>query len=266
MHDRYNRKIHYVRISVTDRCNLRCVYCAPGRRRTLLKREDLLTFEEIASFTRTAVENGIDKVRITGGEPLVRRNVVHLVRMLAAIDGIEDLSLTTNGILLKDHAAPLKEAGLTRVNVSLDTVDPERYREITRVGRIEKVLAGIDAAEKAGLLPIKINCVVRESSREPDAVGVRAFCENRKFPVRFIHRMNLETGEYAVVEGGSGGDCRSCNKLRLSSDGNVRPCLFSDLSFKVRALGADRAIRSAVEAKPERGTFNRSARFHAIGG
>lgn len=266
MRDRYNRTINYVRISVTDRCNLRCIYCRTGKDIKPLKREDILSFEEIVSFTRIAMENGIDKVRITGGEPLVRKNIARLVRSLASLDGIKDLSLTTNGILLKDLAHPLKDAGLKRVNISLDTVDPEKYKAITGGGDFERVMQGIDAAENAGLLPIKINCVVNDSSTEPDASGVRAFCEGRGFNVRFIHQMNLETGRYAVVEGGTGGDCRLCNKLRLTSDGNLRPCLFSDLAFNVRSLGADTAIRSAIDAKPERGTKSLRNRFHLVGG
>jgi cyclic pyranopterin phosphate synthase len=128
------------------------------------------------------------------------------------------------------------------------------------------VIRGIDAAEQEGLLPIKINCVVKKSSDEPDAVRVRAFCERRKLIVRFIHQMNLETGEYSVVEGGTGGNCKMCNKLRLSSDGNLRPCLFSELSFNIRRLGAEPAIRMAVASKPEFGTRNLKAGFSTIGG
>lgn len=266
MYDRYNRNIHYLRISVTDRCNLRCVYCMPERGVNLIKHENILSFEEIASFTKIAASNGIDKVRITGGEPLIRKNIVYLVELLANISGIIDLSLTTNGILLAEFAELLKEAGLRRVNVSLDTVDPEKYKEITRGGDLNRVMQGIDAAEKAGLLPIKINCVVKESSGEPDAIRVKAFCESRKFHVRFIHQMNLETGEYAVVEGGIGGDCKLCNKLRLSSDGRLRPCLFNDLSFNVRKIGAEKALRMAIEAKPECGTRSYQNRFNRIGG
>jgi cyclic pyranopterin phosphate synthase len=127
-------------------------------------------------------------------------------------------------------------------------------------------MQGIDSAEMAGLLPIKINCVVNKSSDEPDALGVKAFCNSRKFNVRFIHQMNLETGEYAPVEGGTGGNCNLCNKLRLSSDGNLRPCLFDDLSFNVRKLGAEKAIKMAMEAKPEYGTKSVQNRFNVIGG
>ncbi len=266
MYDRYNRNINYLRISVTDRCNLRCKYCMPEEGIKALKHEDILSFEEIASITKTAVANGIDKVRLTGGEPLIRKKIVHLVQLLANIDGIKDLSLTTNGILLEEFAKPLKDAGLQRVNVSLDTLDPERYKDITRGGDLGKVMQGIDAAEKAELLPIKINCVVTESSEEADAVAVKAFCERRHFYVRFIHQMNLETGKYEVVEGGTGGNCKLCNKLRLSSDGNLRPCLFNDLSFNVRELGAEAAIRMAVEAKPEVGTRSVKNKFNIIGG
>ena len=266
MYDRFNRNIHYLRISVTDRCNLRCKYCMPENGIKPLRHEDILSFEEIVSFTKIAVENGIDKVRLTGGEPLVRKNIVHLIRLLANIDGIKDLSLTTNGILLSEFAKPLKDAGLQRVNISLDTVDPDKYREITRVGDLNRVMQGIAAAEMAGLRPIKINCVVNKSSDEPDALGVKAFCKSRKCNVRFIHQMNLEIGKYAPVEGGTGGDCKICNKLRLSSDGNLRPCLFDDLSFNVRELGSEKAIRMAIDAKPECGTISVRNRFNVIGG
>jgi len=266
MYDRYNRNIHYLRISVTDRCNLRCKYCMPENGIKPLRHEDILSFEEIVSFTKIAAGKGIDKVRITGGEPLVRKNIVHLIQLLANIDGINDLSLTTNGILLEEFAKPLKDAGLQRVNISLDTVDPDKYREITRVGDINRVMQGIAAAEMAGLRPIKINCVVNKSSDEADALGVKAFCQSRKCDVRFIHQMNLETGEYAPVEGGTGGDCKLCNKLRLSSDGKLRPCLFNDLSFNVRALGAEKAIRMALDAKPECGTKSVQNKFNVIGG
>jgi cyclic pyranopterin phosphate synthase len=145
-------------------------------------------------------------------------------------------------------------------------MDPEKYRVITRGGDLHKVMQGIDAAEKAGLLPIKINCVVKASSDEPDARDVKAFCERRNLMVRFIHQMNLEAGEYAVVEGGSGGDCKVCNKIRLSSDGNLRPCLFDDRSFNVREHGAEKAIQLALEAKPEFGTLCNDHAFYMIGG
>jgi cyclic pyranopterin phosphate synthase len=231
-----------------------------------LRHQDILTLEEIFEFSKIAVANGINKIRLTGGEPLVRKNIVHLVKLLSGIKGLDDLSLTTNGILLEEYAGPLAEAGLKRVNISLDTLDPDKFRKITRGGDITKVLTGITAAKEAGLIPIKINCVVDKSSSEPDAALVKEFCKNQNLQVRFIHQMNLETGEYAIVEGGTGGDCTSCNKLRLSSDGILRPCLFNDLSFNVRELGFEKAFVAAIKSKPQCGTNSLKNSFYTIGG
>jgi cyclic pyranopterin phosphate synthase len=266
MFDRFNRRIHYLRISVTDRCNLRCVWCMPEEGVELIPHDQVLSFEEIVEVARTAVDMGVDKVRLTGGEPLVRRDIVKLVAMLAEIEGIRDLAMTTNGILLQALAAPLKEAGLQRVNVSLDAMDPGRYRELTRGGDVRQVLEGIHTADKVGLAPIKINCVVERSSSEPDARAVAAFAEEHGYQPRFIRRMDVYKAEFSVVEGGSGGDCKRCNRLRLSSNGRISPCLFSDLAFSVRELGAGEAIRQAVEAKPESGKTGRHSGLYAIGG
>lgn len=266
MFDRYNRRINYLRISVTDRCNLRCTYCMPESGIRLLKHEEILSFEEITDFVRVAIDKGIEKVRITGGEPLVRKGVIGLIRMLYDIKSIKDITLTTNGILLEECAIPLAEAGLNRVNVSLDTVDPDRFSELTRGGDIKKVFKGIVAAQKAGLVPVKINCVVNESSGEADAIGVKAFCKTMGLEIRFIHQMSLDTGKFAIVEGGTGGNCSVCNKLRLSSDGYLRPCLFNDVAFNIRQLGAENAIEMALQAKPECGTVSYKNRFNMIGG
>jgi GTP 3',8-cyclase len=266
MYDRYNRRINYLRISITDRCNLRCKYCMPERGIALLKHEDILSFEEITNFVRIAADKGIDKVRITGGEPIVRKGVVGLVKMLSEIKGLKDITLTTNGILLEEYAAPLAEAGLKRVNVSLDTCDADKFAELTRGGDIKKVIRGIVAAQKAGLTPIKINCVVNESAEEFDALGVKAFGKTMGIEVRYIHQMSLETGKFAVVEGGTGGNCSVCNKLRLSSDGLLRPCLFNDFAFNIRQLGSEKAIDMALQAKPECGTVSYKNKFNMIGG
>lgn len=265
MFDCFERNIDYLRISVTDKCNLRCVYCMPEEGVDLMSHEDVLSFEEIRAFTEAAVGMGVTKVRLTGGEPLVRRGIAALVLMLAEIDGIRDYAMTTNGVLLEEYAQAIADAGLHRVNVSLDTLDPERYERITRGGDVRRVLAGVEAAKQAGLTPVKLNCVVHESPEEPDALGVAAFGAKAGCEVRFIRRMNLASGKFSTVIGGSGGDCPRCNRLRLSCDGMVRPCLFSDLAFSVRDLGPDEAIRQAVEAKPESGRTS-SAMFHAIGG
>jgi cyclic pyranopterin phosphate synthase len=253
MKDRYGREITYLRISVTDRCNLRCVYCMPAEGVPLLSHDDILSFEEIAEVARAAVDLGVSKIRLTGGEPLVRRGVPALVRMLRDIPGVKDLGMTTNGILLDEFAPRLADAGLMRVNISLDTLRPERFAEITRGGDVKEVLAGIAAAEKAGLLPIKLNCVVSESVDEPDAREVARFGRERGLEVRFIKKMDSATGKFSVVVGGAGGDCPRCNRIRLSADGLVRPCLFSDLGFSVRELGVKQALTSAVLQKPEAG-------------
>jgi cyclic pyranopterin phosphate synthase len=266
MYDSYHRTINYLRISVTDRCNLRCTYCMPAEGIQLLRHQDILSFEEILEVTRIAVKLGVDKVRVTGGEPLVRKGIAGLIRGLAQIGGIRDLAMTTNGQLLEEQAAGLADAGLQRINISLDTCDPDRYAELTRGGDIGKVVKGLVAAQKAGLNPIKLNCVVENNSHEEDAMGVKYFAEKMGLEVRFIHRMSLHQGSFAVVEGGSGGDCLHCNRLRLTADGKIKPCLFNELEFDVRTLGAEEAIRQAVAMKPECGSRNEKNLFHNIGG
>lgn len=266
MLDCFNRNIDYLRISVTDRCNLRCTYCMPAEGVAMLNHADILSFDEIADVVRFGVKNGISKVRITGGEPLIRKGIVNLVSMLAAIEGIKDLSMTTNGILLTQMAANLREAGLQRVNISLDTMNPEKFSEITRIGNLNDVLSGIDSAIGARLKPIKINCVIQNSSDEPDAVAVRKFAAEKGIEVRFIHLMNLETGEFSQVEGGEGGYCSTCNRLRLTAHGLLKPCLFSNEGFSVRELGIAEAYRLALKNKPESGSSSTSHNFYNIGG
>ena len=161
MLDPFNRNINYLRISVTDRCNLRCRYCMPETGIKLVPHENILSFEEIRDFVRVGVGLGIRKVRLTGGEPLVRKGIVQLVEMLAATPGIKDLGMTTNGILLDRYATDLAAAGLHRVNISLDSLDAGNFKYITRVGQLDSVLSGIEAAQEAGLNPVKINCVVK---------------------------------------------------------------------------------------------------------
>ncbi len=266
MYDHFNRHITYLRISVTDRCNLRCTYCMPSEGVTLLKHEDILTFDEIVDFTRIASMMGINKVRITGGEPLVRKGIVDLVKMIAQIEGINDLSMTTNGTRLEQYAQPIYDAGIKRINVSLDTLNPEKYTHITRGGKLEDVLNGIFKAKEIGFKPIKINCVVKESSQEPNALELKDFAKEHGFQVRFIPLMDLDNGIHGVVEGGEGGDCARCNRLRLTANGMVKPCLFSDIEYSVRKLGAREAILKAIETKPECGGISTSGEFYNIGG
>ncbi|MFN8208245.1 MAG: radical SAM protein [Bacteroidales bacterium] len=232
MYDRYNRHIHYLRISVTDRCNLRCSYCMPADGIRLVPHEEILSFDEIVDVVKVAVSLGVNKIRLTGGEPLVRAGIVDLVRKLSSIEGIPDLSLTTNGILLAKYAAALKQAGLKRVNISLDTIDSNRYKEITRGGNIDDVFRGIAAAREAGLEPIKINCVRFSSSGDEESRGVKDYCEKEGLQVRFIHQMNLETGEFSEVEGGEGGVCHKCNRLRMTSTGMIKPVFSTSRNFR----------------------------------
>lgn len=266
MLDSYNRYINYLRISVTDRCNLRCMYCMPEEGVKMLPHDQILTLEEIIEVVTIGASLGISKVRVTGGEPLVRKNIVYLFEELGKIEGITDLSITTNGILLQKYAADLKAAGLHRVNISLDTMNPMQFRYITRGGNIEDVIKGIDAALKVGLTPVKLNCVIKDTSSSPDAQAVKEFADSRGIQVRFIHQMDLSAGHFSVVEGGSGGDCANCNRLRLTANGKIKPCLFNDQEYDVRKLGPSEAIRRAVENKPACGSHNLSGQFYNIGG
>ncbi|MCP4621514.1 MAG: radical SAM protein, partial [Bradyrhizobium sp.] len=203
MIDSFGRDISYLRVSVTDRCNLRCRYCMPEAGVKLLGHEDILSFEEIAEVVGAAAGMGIRHVRLTGGEPLARRGIVGLVAMVARIDGIDDLSMTTNATRLTEFAGPLAAAGLHRINISLDTLDPKRFAELTRGGDMADVLAGIDAADAGGLTPIKLNCVVGELTTSSDAEAVQAFGRRRGFEVRLIRHMRFATGDFTVVEGGT---------------------------------------------------------------
>jgi GTP 3',8-cyclase len=308
MLDKVNRKIDYLRISITDRCNLRCVYCMPTAGIPRLPHEAVLRYEEILRIVKVAAARGIKKVRLTGGEPLVRKGVTSLVREVAATPGIEDLSLTTNGILLGRMALELADAGLKRVNVSLDSLDPDRFRELTRGGELKDVLEGIHQAEEAGFDPIKINVVaikgfndeeVREFARltllkpyqvrfiEFMPIGHRAMWEDSKVMTEseIMERISALGELTPVKQGGQWGHagpaklyrlpgakgivgfisplsnhfCGSCNRLRLTADGKIRPCLFSETEIDLKTplrSGCDdaelsRLISIALSVKPE---------------
>jgi cyclic pyranopterin phosphate synthase len=202
MIDSYGRTIDYLRISVTDRCNFRCVYCMPEEGAPIAPKEHILTYEEIERLLRIAAELGVRKVRLTGGEPLVRKDIVLLVEKIAAIPGLEDLSLTTNGFLLARYARSLADAGLKRVNVSLDTLHPERFASIARRGRLEDVLSGIDAALAVGLSPVKLNMVVLRGINDEEVTDFARLTFESPFDVRFIELMpiNWSSGDDSMSE------------------------------------------------------------------
>ncbi len=300
--DSFHRPINYLRVSVTDRCNLRCVYCMPEEGIPLLPREDVLRFEEIYAVVRAAAELGISKVRLTGGEPLVRIGLPDLVRMLSGIKGIDDMALTTNGMLLAERAVQLKQAGLRRVNVSLDSLIPARFRAATRGGDVSRVLDGIEAARAAGLNPVKLNVVVMGGINDDEIPDFARRTIADGWNVRFIERMPFTdtrtTGRFMPVSEirqqierlgvlepchvtagngpakyfrlpGAAGTigfitpvsehfCFHCNRLRLTADGKLRPCLLSQREIDLRAAlrrGAatdeiKKLIEMAVAAKP----------------
>jgi cyclic pyranopterin phosphate synthase len=191
--------VRVLRISITDRCNFRCVYCMPEEGTRWLPKDNLLSYEEIADVVRAAIEvHGIRRFKITGGEPTVRRGLVELIARLRNIPGIEDLSLTTNGFLLESLARPLKESGLDRVTVSIDSLRPERFRQITRTGDLATVLRGLDRAEDAGLVPLKINCVTMRGTNDDELADFARLTLRRPLTVRFIEYMPL--GEAAILE------------------------------------------------------------------
>ncbi len=303
--DSYNRPIEYLRISVTDRCNLRCVYCMPEEGVAELAHAEVLSYEEIARLARVIVGLGVTKLRLTGGEPLARKGLEQLVAMLAAIPGVQDLSMTTNGTLLAARAEALSRAGLRRVNVSLDTLRPERFRAMTRRGRLEDVLDGIAAARQAGLTPIKINVVVIRGLNDDEVLDLARRTVEDGWNVRFIEVMPLAPdpmwahdglvpsaeirarieaafGPLTPVDGDGAGParyyrlatsngtlgfisplsehfCTRCNRLRLTANGQLMPCLMSeqaiDLRSVLRSSAGDEELRrrvlDAIRAKPE---------------
>lgn len=202
--DRFGRKIHYLRISLTDHCNLRCIYCMPEDQ-TFRPNAELMQDDEIRLFTSLFASLGFDKIRLTGGEPTVRANIVEIVRSIASTPGIRSLSMTTNGILLSRLAVPLKEAGLQRVNISIDTLDPEKFRRLTRWGKLEQVWEGIVAAEAAGLTPIKLNAVIVKGYNEEDVIDLAALTLERGWQLRFIEMMpfagvtDVQTGQVVTA-------------------------------------------------------------------
>lgn len=313
MKDHFGRTIDYLRISLTDRCNFRCIYCMPEEGVASLPHEQILRIEEIARLIRIAAGLGIRSVRLTGGEPLVRKGVVDLVREASSTPGIENVSLTTNGVLLPKMADELKRAGLSRVNISLDTLDPAQFEYVTRRGKLQQTLDGIEAALEAGFDPVKINAVTVRSLNQ-DYLAFARLSVDRPLHVRFIEYMPVgesagvhgcgwgpedvvpneevlasinraacEAGLPALVPVGDDGPlgwgparywrfpgaegtvgfisamsnhfCSQCNRVRLTADGKLRPCLFSDVELDVRD-----ALRTGDD-EGVRGTFSKVLRI-----
>ena len=266
--DRFGRKITYLRISVTDRCNYRCVYCMPEEGVELKPHAEMLSYEDMINIASAAVELGITKIRLTGGEPLIKRNIEFLVSSLAQIKGIDDLTMTTNGSLLTvDKARDLQEAGLQRVNISLDTLDPKVFRKLTRGGDVRDVLKGIDAAKRAGLNPIKINMVIFADTSEDEISAMRDFCRSKGLRLQTIMQFSLYDRKRTLpVVTDRPPPCSACNRLRLTADGYFLPCLFSDKELKVDLADIKASILAAVRMKPKNGVSCRNRSMPQIGG
>lgn len=255
MFDSFNRRIDYLRISVTDRCNLRCRYCMPAEGIPLKSHDDILSYERIARIATAAVELGIHKIRLTGGEPLVRKGISALVAQLRPIPGLQELTLTTNGLLLPPLAAALRDAGLDRINISLDTLDAGKYAFITRGGDVRQALAGIVAAREAGFTRTKINMVVMPEFNEEEVPAMMRFCRENDLELQRIRHYSLSAGLAAALpmEAERPQPCNVCNRLRLTADGKLKPCLFSDIELAVDYEHISASILAAVHAKPQNG-------------
>jgi cyclic pyranopterin phosphate synthase len=299
--DSFGRGINYLRISVTDRCNLRCIYCMPPEGVPQISHSEILSYEEIRTVVRAAAELGINKIRLTGGEPLVRADLPKLIEMISQVEGIEELSLTTNGTLLKKYALELKQAGLSRVNVSLDTLKADKFQYITRLGELETVLEGIEAAKETGFEPVKINTVVMRGINDDEILDFARMTYEGRWHVRFIELMpfkgvaefvpSIEVRQHISLLGklepcasitGNGpaiyyrlagamgtigfinpltehSFCSRCNRMRLTPDGKLRPCLLGedeiDLKMPLRNNASMDELKSlilkAVASKPE---------------
>lgn len=303
MKDRYGRTIKYLRLSVTDLCNCRCVYCMGENGVPRLPHSAILSFEEIEEIVRAAVSLGVTKVRLTGGEPLVRRGIDELVRRLRGIEGVEELAMTTNGARLAEYAVRLKSAGLDRLNVSLDTLDPEKFRRITRIGELRDTLDGLDAARRAGFEHIKLNTVLMGGVNDDEIAEIAALAKDGAFDVRFIELMPigectdwdrrrfipaervleyLPKGERVPSDGvaelwrpaGFRGTvglirplshrfCADCDRIRVTADGCLKPCLHSAREIPLRGKHGEALVRTIAEGMQTKPREHHMADGHA---
>lgn len=310
MKDRYGRTIEYMRVSVTDRCNLRCIYCMPAEGVPCVSHSDILTFDEITRICRIASTLGISRIKLTGGEPLVRRDLPDLLGMIKDISGIEQVTLTTNGILLKDKINELISKGLDSVNISIDTLDPARYADITRGGELKEALAGLEAALSFPSLTVRINCVPMQDMPEEDYISLALLARDNKLDVRFIEMMPIGLGkEFGAVNGdrvysilkkefgeavhctgrfGNGPAvymhfpgfkgkigfidavshrfCGKCNRVRLTSEGSLKPCLQYGTGTDLRKLLRSGADDAAVCQEMQRTVYDKPACHHFTDG
>ncbi len=268
--DNYGRTIDYLRISVTDKCNYRCTYCMPEEGVELKSHDEILSFEAIRGIASCAFGLGIRKIRLTGGEPMVRKDIGRLVGMLRGAARFDEINMTSNGSLLSlDNARMLKRQGLTRLNISLDTLDAERFSRITRGGDIKDVFAGIDAALEAGFDPVKINMIVFRETSEGEIESMRSFCDGKRLLLQTIKHFELYDSPPEKVQVNSidrPKPCNLCDRLRLTADGYLKPCLFSEKEIRVDMDDIEGSIRKAVGAKPLKGTCCLNRTMCQIGG
>ena len=295
MTDSYGREINYLRISVTDLCDLRCRYCMPADGVCKRDHSEMMDLEEIAMAVCAAAELGITKVRITGGEPLVKNGIVDICKVIADTDGIEEVCITTNGIKLPELAKPLRQAGVSRLNISLDTLNPDKFAYITRNGKLEDALSGIDAALNSGFDKIKLNAVLIGGFNDDEIEDLASLTLKYPLDMRFIEMMPMyDSGDFGaeafipytvvteklpqliplekdgsvaklytlpdalgnigLISPVSAHFCRECNRIRLTSDGKLKPCLHSSVEFPVKGLSYDEmkeVFKKAIYAKPE---------------
>lgn len=311
--DSYGRKINYLRLAVTDRCNLRCRYCMPAEGVPKRAHHDILSYEELFLLARTAVSMGIEKVRVTGGEPLVRKGIVEFLARLSSIAGLKHLVLTTNGLLLEEMAEDLRRAGVQRLNISLDSLHPETFKRITRCGDLAQVMAGIAAAERIGI-PVKINMVVMRGVNDAEILDFARLSLDKPYAVRFIeymptikednwqfltmpgkeildrienefafksfdqaelsgpaqnYKIDGAQGSFGLITPLSGHFCGACNRIRVTSSGTIRNCLFSDQEYDLKpflrskdATAVKVALRRTISAKPEKHQISCSEAEH----
>lgn len=293
MQDSYGREISYLRLSVTDRCNLRCRYCMPPEGVCQKRHEEMLTEDELITAVQAAASLGLHKLRITGGEPLVKKNILSICRRAAQVEGIDEVCLTTNGALLPSLAKPLREAGVARLNISLDTLDREKYAYITRRGALEEALAGIESALEAGFQRLKLNVVLIGGFNEDEIPALAALTYRWPVDVRFIELMPMtesETfgaeaylpaeavlkalpellperedgvarlyrlpgaqGSIGLISAVSHHFCRQCNRIRLTADGRLKPCLHSPREYAIKGMDLDgmrQAMAQVILEKP----------------